>query len=385
MCLTETDGKQWRLTGFYGQPKRSLRKESWRMMQFLRNETDLPWLCSGDFNEVLHVHEQMGGNEGQEWCMEGFREAVEYCGFRDLSYSGSPYTWDNRRDGTANIKIRLDRALGDDKLLHMFGDSVVQHMQMAESDHCALLIQLRSTGSRQCGMPRKRPFRYENMWRRHHTYNSTVMGAWQGGCASLGDIVTTLSNLQTTFSSWEHEEFGSVRNELKKLRTQLERERRKNMSSGPSREERRIMHRLSELLAREETMEKQRSRMDWLHDGDRNTGFFHAKAKQRSRTNRIVSLKRDDGSLCMRQEEIGQMTIGFYKHLFTAQEATTPEEIVQHVPRKVTDSMNGELVAPYSAQEVQKALFMMHPNKAPGPDDLRLASIKNTGTISMKM
>ena len=49
----------------------------------------------GDFNEILHVEEQMGGNDREEWCMSGFREAVEYCGFSDLGYRGLPFTWDN--------------------------------------------------------------------------------------------------------------------------------------------------------------------------------------------------------------------------------------------------------------------------------------------------
>jgi len=49
----------------------------------------------GDFNETLHIEEQMGGNDREEWCMSGFREAVEYCGFSDLGYRGLPFTWDN--------------------------------------------------------------------------------------------------------------------------------------------------------------------------------------------------------------------------------------------------------------------------------------------------
>jgi hypothetical protein len=38
--------------------------------------------------------------------------------------------------------------------------------------------------------------------------------------------------------------------------------------------ERSLMTKLAEVLAREETMERQRSRIAWLRDGDRNTEFF---------------------------------------------------------------------------------------------------------------
>jgi len=41
--ISETNSPvTWRFTGFYGDPARARRKESWRMLWFLRNETDLP-------------------------------------------------------------------------------------------------------------------------------------------------------------------------------------------------------------------------------------------------------------------------------------------------------------------------------------------------------
>jgi hypothetical protein len=56
---------------------------------------------------------------------------------------------------------------------------------------------------------------------------------------------------------WGRTEFGSVCKELHQLDSRLEDERKKNLFSGPSREERQIMSRLAEILAREEIMEKQ--------------------------------------------------------------------------------------------------------------------------------
>jgi hypothetical protein len=57
--------------------------------------------------------------------MEGFREAVECCGLRDLSYSSLPYTWDNWRQGLANIKVRLDRVLANGAWLDLYDTVVV--------------------------------------------------------------------------------------------------------------------------------------------------------------------------------------------------------------------------------------------------------------------
>jgi hypothetical protein len=87
---------QWRFTGFYGQSARSARRRSWELMKYLRREYDEPWLCAGDFNEILCASEQFGGNDREEWMMEGFRDAVDYCRMTDLGFSGLPYTWDNR-------------------------------------------------------------------------------------------------------------------------------------------------------------------------------------------------------------------------------------------------------------------------------------------------
>ena len=91
--------------------------------------------------------------------------------------------------------------------------------------------------------------------------------------------------------------FGHVKKNLAELRKALEQKRGRLLRSGPSRIERRLMAQISELLAREEELEKQRSRLTWLKDGDRNTEFFQAKSKERARKNRIESLQNEQGDV----------------------------------------------------------------------------------------
>ena len=57
VCNEETGEKERRFTRFYGEPTRTKRKNSWELIQFMRREYDHPWLCAGDFNEILDASE----------------------------------------------------------------------------------------------------------------------------------------------------------------------------------------------------------------------------------------------------------------------------------------------------------------------------------------
>lgn len=138
------------------------------LMRYVRREYNM-WLCAGDFNKVLHASEKIGGNERQEWMMQGFRDSIDHYRFEDMGYCGLPYTWDNRQQGDRNIKVWLDRALGDDKFMECFDNSVVKHIQCNESDH-VVVISARRLEWIEEGRG-DRPFCFENTWTLHDQYN----------------------------------------------------------------------------------------------------------------------------------------------------------------------------------------------------------------------
>jgi len=89
--------------------------------------------------------------------MDAFRRIVNYCGFHELGYSGSDYTWSNMKLGDNRICLRLDRALATSKWSARFRGMKVYYLVDSTLDHCALLV----TDSKTRHRPRVRRFHFE--------------------------------------------------------------------------------------------------------------------------------------------------------------------------------------------------------------------------------
>lgn len=87
----------WRFTSVYEHPEKRQKKRTWELLRRLHSILDLPWLCSGDFNEVLSLNAKNEGIPSNLDSMADFREVIKECNFIDLRWKGPPFTWSNRR------------------------------------------------------------------------------------------------------------------------------------------------------------------------------------------------------------------------------------------------------------------------------------------------
>jgi hypothetical protein len=62
--VREEDGFLWRFTGVYGEAQSDLKHRTWQQLKNLRVDPVIPWLCAGDFNEILFSYEKEGGGSG---------------------------------------------------------------------------------------------------------------------------------------------------------------------------------------------------------------------------------------------------------------------------------------------------------------------------------
>lgn len=91
MLVTDMGGN-WRITGFYGFPKRNRCHLSWNLLRQLANVNDLPWVCIGDYNDLLSPADKKGRVDHPQWLYRGFHEAVNDCNLADIPLRGYKYT-----------------------------------------------------------------------------------------------------------------------------------------------------------------------------------------------------------------------------------------------------------------------------------------------------
>ncbi|KAJ1397132.1 Zinc finger, CCHC-type [Sesbania bispinosa] len=134
------------LSGVYGYPENRNKDKTWQLMKELKPAVNTPWLCVGDFNEVLCVEDKMGGNPVDIQSMLSFKSTLVECDLCDLGFVGYRYTWSNGRPEPDCIEERLDRALGNCGWKDLWNDVMVSSCSRHMSDHSPILIET-SSGS----------------------------------------------------------------------------------------------------------------------------------------------------------------------------------------------------------------------------------------------
>jgi hypothetical protein len=186
---------------------------------------------------------------------------------------------------------------------------------------------------------------------------------------SVQELQQKLSLMADHLQGWGQSSFGHVRRELKQLKDELARLQADPLRIGPSHKEIKVTNHIVELNHREEVMWQQRSRVQWLSVGDKNTQKKnHMRDSQQKKKNKIHRLKRADGAVTEDANEMGVLTTRFYKDLYRSEGTSNMEAVLGTVPTKVTPEMNDGLLKPFAEKEVKDALFQMFPTKAPGPD-----------------
>ena len=109
-----------------------------------------------------------------------------------------------------------------------------------------------------------------------------------------------------------------------------------------------VLKELSDALKAEEMFWKQKSRVFWLRERDKNTKFFHGLTKQRRARNQITQLLDANGNIAEDEECLVAIATSYFRQIFESSIPEDIEEALSEVPMSITGSMNDCLTAPVS-------------------------------------
>lgn len=201
----------------YGTPYRNEKHEFWQWMSEVLSPTVAPWICAGDFNEMLSKDEKSGGSQ---WfwstipLLQSFMNNLE---LMDLGFSGPKYTWRGTKNGSL-VQERLDHGLINVGWQCKWPNSVMLHENARASNNCPLILNTDPLG------PKCKPmFRFEAFWFKNEGCRKMIANCWNVGRVS-GGVDRWNSKLRSTRGGllrWSADKFRGKKVEMQKLNSHL--------------------------------------------------------------------------------------------------------------------------------------------------------------------
>ncbi|OMO85318.1 Geminivirus AR1/BR1 coat protein [Corchorus capsularis] len=206
------------------------------------------WLVAGDFNIISTVTESSNynGTEIAGSDISDFTDCLSQLELVDHAYTGPLFTWWNKRD-EGSISRKLDQTLINIAWLEFFPNSTVEFVPPAVSNHCAILVKLDS----QNYSPPK-PFR-----------------------DPMIKLLRKLKRLKIVLRHFNKEKFGELSDRVHMKREEVAQLQMSVLQTGSPHHSDVLKAKeleLKDLLAAEESFYKQKSRVQWVKEGDKAPG-----------------------------------------------------------------------------------------------------------------
>jgi hypothetical protein len=213
--------------------------------------------------------------------------------------------------------------------------------------------------------------RFEARWVVEEECGERIKNQWEQAVGLEGRSVK--GGLQAVLGDlvgWSKEVMGDLDKRIKKLKKELEQCRREAISDKQVRKEGLLRFKLSRLEDQKDLYWRQRAHVHWMHEGDRNTKFFHSMATGRKKKNKIKELRREDGVVVKEEEELQEVATNYFLNLFASTIGTRTAELMVRIDPCVTPEMNNSLMETFTEEEVWSALESIGDLKAPGLDGM---------------
>lgn len=340
-----------------------------------------PWLLLGDFNFVLHDSDKMGGNSMRSFPPTFVKNSSIDMNMNEVISFSNPYTWCNRRYKNPNELIleKLDRAFMNDKWVTVLPQTRVTNLGRIYSDHCPILIKcfhwVKSLNV---------PYKFFKCWQLDPNFKEVLTNSWSKRVVGSPTyvVVNKLKNVKIELCNWNINSFGHINTTIKKLNTESERLQTLPYSAQTGQYILNYSRKLDYWYEIEHSFYKQKSRINYITQYDRNTHFFHNKVNLRKMYNTIHTIKDDKGNWLEEREQIVHPISQHFKRISTTSNPSLEsiEEALKYVNLIINDEMNHFLISIPTPQEIRDTVNLASWS-SPGPDGFELVFNRIIGIL----
>ncbi|GAV61903.1 hypothetical protein CFOL_v3_05428, partial [Cephalotus follicularis] len=205
----------------------------------------LPWLIGGDFNTISKPSEKCGGRPYSNKSIDHFNSFIASSSLFEVSYLGDQYTW-----SFSNLKV--------------------VHRPRILSDHCPIV----AINHEPTRFPRN--FKFLRQWTQDEDFSNVMTRSWALNTEGppLVTLHKKLLRCKSAFSSFQKQKKEDLHNQILgaslqiqhlevKLQSAFDKDSLCDLNSAKQL--------LTSLLTKEEGMLRDKARVKWLSEGDRNT------------------------------------------------------------------------------------------------------------------
>ena len=257
--------------------------------------------------------------------------------------------------------------MANSEWLVLFPSAQTEFLPFEGSDHRPLVTKFCNTVEQ-----RRSHFRYNSCMFFREGFRDTLIRSWEANGPHLS-LDTRLHQTRKQMALWKRQNQLNASVRIATLKRELDHAYTNGTHS--TEELHGIITDLNQAYLDEEHFWKIKSRKNWMKLGDRNTKYFYAAAKERLARNRVLAVTDDAGNTYRGDNEIGEAAENYFTNLFKSTRTANTDytSVLQGIQQRVTSSMNEDLQRMVTEEEIQKAVFAIGADRAPGPDGITAA------------
>ncbi|KAG7569624.1 Endonuclease/exonuclease/phosphatase superfamily [Arabidopsis thaliana x Arabidopsis arenosa] len=369
------------------------RKELWRD---IKQQHDLAlirgksWSCFGDFNETIDLEEHSHSDFAPMVTsgMRDFQDVIRYCSLREMRAHGPLFTWCNKREHGLICK-KLDRVLQNGNWFRTFPQSYYVMEPGGCSDHLRGKLFLSSEFQKP-----KAPFKFTNIIASHSEFITKVEEYWREtpvlfqSTFSLFRFSKKLKLLKPILRELSRRELANISQRSAEAYEELCSKQLSSLSNPTPQEinaEAQAHERWEKVAGLEENYLKQKSKLHWLHVGDKNNKVFYNAISERHSQNFIHEIIDENGNCLKNMEDIKAEGVRFFSHLLSHQPSDftgiSVDDLRELLTFRCSTQEQEQLLVDVTEEEVKQIIFSMPLNKSPGPDGYTVEFFRSTWTV----